>query len=169
MKFHTHLGESAARASTQPLRSARCSAMNTASSDTNNTEEHRRDSSGPHRIRTHKLPRVQDRPASPLRARPHTTQSSYPSSWSLFARLSAARSSSAIAYHPSTLSSSSISHRSSISSIFFVFGFGGARGGGGGGVRRFGCSGAMRRSALLDALASGEYAGRVEAGKGEPG
>ena len=45
----------------------------------------------------------------------------------------------------------------------------GGFGGGGGGVRRFGCSGAMRRSMLFDAFASGEYAGRALAGNGEPG
>ena len=42
-------------------------------------------------------------------------------------------------------------------------------GGGGGGVRRFGCSGAMRRSILFDAFASGEYVGREVWGKGELG
>lgn len=94
-----------------------------------------------------------------------THQSSYPSSTSLFALRSAARSSLDMHAHPSTLSANSSSHFSSSANIFLLFFGGGGRGGGGGGVRRLACSGAMRLSIPRDALASGLCTKR---GTGEP-
>src|SRR6266404_4619174 len=86
-------------------------------------------------------------------------QSSYPTSLFRFIFLQSRLSSSVSAHHPSTSSSSSSSHFSSNSSIFLLFLGGGGGGSGGGGVRRVRCRGAMRRSADLLVLVSGDATG----------